>query len=40
MFAACPNYPLLTALIWFNAKDGSNWGTKVYPNFEISPQIF
>jgi endoglucanase len=24
MFAACPNYPLLTALIWFNAKDSSD----------------
>jgi cellulose synthase (UDP-forming) len=40
MLAACSNYPLLKALIWFNAKDSSNWGTDVYPDWEVSPTIF
>jgi len=41
MFAACPNYPLLKALIWFNAKDSSNWGLNLPPpDWRISPSIF
>jgi len=41
MFAACPNYPLLKALIWFNARDSSNWGLHLPPpDWRISPSIF
>jgi beta-mannanase len=34
LFASCRYYPLLEALIWFNAKDSSDWGDGHLPRLE------
>jgi beta-mannanase len=40
-FAATRKYPLLKALIWFNAQDAASWGPPFgTPDWRISPAIF
>jgi len=42
-FAAAANYPLLKALVYFNAQDihsWAKWGAKGAPNWAIDPNIF